>query len=616
MGLPPTQASTTPSWWHAGVVSLLALTLALAATLSAQAQSPKRVALIVGNAAYESEKPLKNPVNDANAIAAVLRSDLGFTDVKVITNARRRDLVAAVERFGESARGADAALFYFSGHGQQQGKANYLLPVDAKIESPAHVKSEGLDADDVQAALEAASPRVALVILDACRDNPFGPRTRSIAKGLTRPRNPEEGLLIAFATRDGDVAQDGTGNNSPYAQALIAGLRQADKVPIQQMFDDVADHVKRNTGSAQRPTKYGDLKFNVYLINPAITVNNNAAGSSAPVVRTDPDEEAWKAAQSADSVEAYELYLKDFASGRNASAAKIKLAAAKRRETAQAAAIQPTPARVESAPSTSAGPAALIGSVPAVRAAVGDTIKDCEVCPELVVLPKGSFFMGPSANELRMIGGERPQRRITIDRTLAVGRYEVTQGEWQAVMGENPSRFKSCGSRCPVENVSWYDAKDYLRKLNERTKNRYGYRLLSEAEWEYAARAGCAKAFHLGGDCKDQISMHEANFLGVEGESRQKTIAVGSLQAPNRWGLHDMHGNVREWVEDCRGPLSVVPANGTARTGDCTDAPTRLARGGSWDEPTEYLGSGYRAHNPAVIRLPTIGFRVARTVNF
>jgi len=323
---------------------LLVGMVAMFVVTSVSAQSPRRVALLIGNAAYEAEKPLRNPINDVNAIATVLRNDLGFSDVKVITNARRRELVAAVERFGEAARGADAALFYFSGHGQQQGKSNYLLPVDAKIETPAHVKSEGLDADDVQAALESASPRVSLLILDACRNNPFSTRTRSSAKGLTRPRNPEEGTLIAFATRDGDVADDGAGNNSPYAQALVNGLKQANRVPIQQMFDEISDSVKRQTENKQRPTKFGDLKVNIFLVEPISGSANAGRGQSLPAPPTEPSGSAirpsvspngsaeppdveiefWNSIKDSKEVRPFMKYLVQYPQGRYASAARQK----------------------------------------------------------------------------------------------------------------------------------------------------------------------------------------------------------------------------------------------------------------------------------------------------
>ena len=298
---------------------LIVLLLGTATTVSAQ--SPKRVALLVGNAAYESEKPLKNPVNDAEAIAAVLRNDLGFTEVKVLKNVRRRELVDAVVKFGDAARGADAAVFYFSGHGQQQNKANFLLPVDAKIDRAEHVKAEGIDADDVLAALEAAQPRVSLMILDACRDNPFAARTRSTAKGLVRPRNPEEGTLIAFATRDGDVAQDGAGNNSPYAAAIVQGLKQAGTVPIQQMFDGITDQVRQATSGNQRPTRYGDLKVNVYLINPTITINNGTSASA----RIDAEDESYAAAKAKNTRIGWEALLAAYPSGRYAAVAKIAL---------------------------------------------------------------------------------------------------------------------------------------------------------------------------------------------------------------------------------------------------------------------------------------------------
>jgi uncharacterized caspase-like protein len=325
---------------QAKIVIWLTLGWALAAGMT-QAQTPRRVALIVGNAAYEAEKPLKNPINDATAIANVLRNDLGFTDVKVLTNVRRRELIDAVAKFGDAARGADAAVFYFSGHGQQQNKANFLLPVDARIERAEHVKAEGLDADDVLAALEAAAPRVSLMVLDACRDNPFAARTKSTSKGLSRPRNPEEGTLIAFATRDGDVALDGTGNNSPYAQALVQSLKQAGQVPIQKMFDNVTEQVRKSSEGKQRPTRYGDLRVDVYLINPTITINNNVPPAPQPAL--DADEETYKAAIAADTVAAFDAYASAFPKGRHIAAVTIRREAARKRE-APAVAVAPAPA--------------------------------------------------------------------------------------------------------------------------------------------------------------------------------------------------------------------------------------------------------------------------------
>lgn len=361
---------------------LVALSL-VAGTASAQAG--RRVALLVGNAAYEAEKPLKNPINDANAIAEVLRKDLGFNDVEVITNARRRELIDAVARFGEAARGADAAFFYFSGHGQQQGRANFLLPVDARIERPEHVKAEGLDADDVLSALEAAKPRVSLMVLDACRDNPFAARTRSSSKGLTRPRDPEEGTLIAFATRDGETALDGTAGNSPYAQALVSTLKRARTTPIQQMFDDVSDQVKRATDGKQRPIKYGDLKVNVYLVNPTIVINNPSSDPAQTQAQRREDDarkiedEAWADAAKADRAAAYDAYLAGYPGGRYVARARIALA---RLRDAASASQTAAPASTVQSPTPTSGygttsyPSPLVGNAGTVfSGATVDTIR-------------------------------------------------------------------------------------------------------------------------------------------------------------------------------------------------------------------------------------------------
>ena len=286
----------------------------------------KRVALVIGNAAYQNESALKNPVNDANAIADTLRRDLGF-EVELHTNLRRDALQKLIGQFERKAAGADAVVFYFSGHGMQDSKRqNMLLPIDAKIADEDDVSVHGIAAERFIEVIEAARPRAAMVILDACRDNPYVRATKSVNKGLARVRDTN-GLVVAYATQEGKTAKDGSGTLSPYAQHLRDNLRRKD-VPILSMLDSVAEGVERDTGNAQQPTRSGNLRVNVYLVNPSITVNNNAS----TVSRTDPDEEAFKAALSVDIADGYEQYLKDFPSGRNASAAKIKLAAARKRD--------------------------------------------------------------------------------------------------------------------------------------------------------------------------------------------------------------------------------------------------------------------------------------------
>lgn len=232
--------------------------------LAPMAAHAKRVALIIGNAQYQNEKPLKNPVNDAHALARTLKEDLQFDDVIERSNVTRRELGRLIDQLGQRAQGADAVVVYYSGHGMQGAGGNYLIPVDAQITSTEDVKLEGVPANDVVEVLNNSGARVALLILDACRDNPFRTRTKGGSKGLARMNVSGGNLLVAYATQEGDTADDGSGSNSPYAQALVQNLKRKD-LRVLEVFDEVAQQVKASTAQKQRPTRYGDLPVNVFL---------------------------------------------------------------------------------------------------------------------------------------------------------------------------------------------------------------------------------------------------------------------------------------------------------------------------------------------------------------
>ncbi len=247
------------------------------------------------------------------------------------------------------------------------------------------------------------------------------------------------------------------------------------------------------------------------------------------------------------------------------------------------------------------------------------TFRDCPQCPEMVVLPAGAFLMGSPASEGGGSDNEGPQHRVTIAKPFAVGKYEVTCAEWDACRraggcSHSPGDEGWGRGNRPVIHVSWHYAQEYARWLSGETGNRY--RLLSESEWEYAARAGTTTPFHFGAT----IATYQANYNGNstygpgrKGVYRQRTVAVGSFPA-NSFGLHDMHGNVWEWVEDCWHDSYVrAPADGSAWTSACDDS-ARVVRGGSWlNLPTD-LGSANRNRNPTGSRLSNVGFRVARTL--
>ena len=225
---------------------------------------------------------------------------------------------------------------------------------------------------------------------------------------------------------------------------------------------------------------------------------------------------------------------------------------------------------------------------------------------EFVWIPGGEFRMGSTSREA--FDDEQPIRQVRIGEGFWLGKHEVTQSEWQRVMGSNPSGFDECGPSCPVERVSWNDAQEFIGRLNARGGgNRY--RLPTEAEWEYAARAGTTTGYWWG----NAIGDNRANCDGCGSQwDDESTAPVGSFAA-NAWGLHDVHGNVWEWVQDCwHDSYEGAPGDGSAWTsgGDCG---RRVLRGGSWYNYPRNLRAADRGWSDVGSRSGNVGFRVART---
>ena len=240
----------------------------------------------------------------------------------------------------------------------------------------------------------------------------------------------------------------------------------------------------------------------------------------------------------------------------------------------------------------------------------GETFQDCAECPKMVVVPSGRFTMGSSRGEAGHTEYEEPMRRVRIDYQFAVGVYEVTFDEWYACMDAG-----GCGSYIPddegwgrgnrpVIHVSWDDAQSYVRWLSARTGKTY--RLLSEAEWEYVARAGTETAYSWG----DSIGVNRANCRGCGSQWNEQTAPVGSFAA-NAWGVHDMHGNVSEWVQDCwNDNYEDAPTDGSTR--ESKEECSRVIRGGRWYSDPSDLRSAARNLFPINFRSKGYGFRVAR----
>jgi len=231
-----------------------------AVTASAPSDPGRRIALVIGNGTYAHAPHLPNPSNDAAAFASALRR-LGFADVRESNNLGLTDLTRELKRFGDLAATADWAVIFYAGHGIEVGGINYLIPVDAKLARQDHIDDEGLPLSRLLSKAEGAR-KMRLVILDACRNNPFrmaatGRRTRSIGRGLGRIE-PMGGVLVAYAALDGTVADGGTGAHSPFTAALLEQLHEPG-LEIGLLFRKVRDAVLRRTGGGQEPFTYGSL---------------------------------------------------------------------------------------------------------------------------------------------------------------------------------------------------------------------------------------------------------------------------------------------------------------------------------------------------------------------
>jgi uncharacterized protein (TIGR02996 family) len=219
-------------------------------------------------------------------------------------------------------------------------------------------------------------------------------------------------------------------------------------------------------------------------------------------------------------------------------------------------------------------------------------------------LPPGSFVMGSPPNEKRRSKDE-PRHRVTLSRGFWLGVYPVTQAQWHAVLGSNPSKFK--GNDLPVETVSWDDCQEFCHRLSARDGRRY--RLPSEAQWEYACRAGTTTAFHGGATISTELANYDGKDTygkGKKGVYRDQTTPVGSFP-PNAWGLYDMHGNVWQWCQDWYGRYG----NGDRKDPDgATDGTARVLRGGSWVDGPRYCRAAFRSRCAPASRLGYAGCRV------
>ena len=302
-------------WPQAFVIACALFCFSLA---QSQETKPRRVALVIGNAAYQQAK-LVNPVNDARAMAVRLRT-LGF-EVVLRENFKTRDIGSVYREFRSRIVPGGVALVFYAGHGLQFKGQNYFPAVDSDINSEEDVPLQSLNLSSLLDNMDEAKAGVSLVLLDACRDNPFARRFRSALRGLAKVE-AASGTLIHYATKPGSVASDGDGENGTYTEALLAQMSEPG-VPIELMLKRVTNRVVAKTRGKQEPWVEGSLRGDFYFFGPTTMQVQTTPPAD------DSEAHAWTAALQANSVNAYQAYLDAFPKGRYAVAARISVDAMK-----------------------------------------------------------------------------------------------------------------------------------------------------------------------------------------------------------------------------------------------------------------------------------------------
>ncbi|HAE25718.1 MULTISPECIES: SUMF1/EgtB/PvdO family nonheme iron enzyme [Hyphomonas] len=556
-------------------------------TVQADTAQPPRYALVIGNSDYQQRGwQLSNPANDARLMAESL-ADVGF-QVDLVLNASedRMEEVFAAHGARLKAGGQKAVgLIYYAGHGVQSQGLNYLVPVDANARSEQDIWRQAPRLGDALRYVEDAGNAVNFVILDACRDNPLPSATRSAAGGLAEVK-PARGLLISYSTAPGYVAYDGEGGNSAFAVALAETLTRENLI-AEQVFKRVADSVNAATGGLQTPFYNSGLTGADFCF-----AGCSGAPAPAPTVISD-------------------------------SVLSTRLPAGTRSTASTGEAPVAGPAASPAAGTVSG----LLRQGAFAAAANGGPVdarrfSDCADCPQMVAIPAGTFLMGSPESEPERKDTEGPQWEPQVA-TFAASEKEISWADLDACIAAggcagNKAKAETRSDRwkrgaMPAINITWWEAMDYVRWLNDQVEGE-PYRLLNEAEWEYAARAGTTTAFNTG----DYLTDKDANFNaggrqyngGPKGKFPRQPLPVGSYP-PNAFGLYDMHGNVAEWVADCWGH-DYMGRIGKAEAEPGAEKCSRAVRGGSWEKIPSYVRSAVRDAFPPGGRDDAIGFRVAR----
>ena len=553
----------------------------LCSSYSVEAQ--QKVAFVVGNNDYK-ETPLKNAVNDANLMEATLRR-LGFTVQKVL-NASKADFERQMQTFNRNYEDADIRFFYYAGHGYQMEGENYLVPVDATGEKKADVILGCLNFSAIFSAFQDSKPNAMhIFVMDACRNNPFknldldgrGNVTRGL---ILRKADFITGSYAAFAADNGQYASDGGNTTNGLYTKVLAEEMLTPGVEINILFQKVRSRVRDLSGGAQTPVEenrlIGDKGF--YFIQQA----DNPAPSTTPTpivaVKTYyyyTDQNGNKSVNRFDDMEAAESEMRS-----------RKLYGRIYRNAGEVFVVDKPAEPVTVAEK----PTEHVKTVTTSKTN-GEVWNPDGI--EMVFVEGGTFMMGCTSEQGNDCDGdEKPAHRVIVS-DFYIGKFEVTQAQWKAMMGR---AIVGGSDNYPMNLISWNDIQEFIRKLNDQTgKN---YRLPTEAEWEFAARGGTSSRSY-----KYSGSNTASNVAWSAENSVNKIHPVGT-KSSNELGIYDMSGNVLEWCSDWYVAYNINSQGPSSGSG-------RVMRGGSWYSIARGARVSFRDYGSPSLRNPYLGFRLA-----
>ncbi len=528
------------------ITALFMILLCFSSHLVSAAQPGRREALVIGNADYQFGK-LPSPVNDAKDMASVL-AGMKFRVIEVF-NADQAAMNDAVSRFVNRLENAEIALFYYSGHGMQYSERSYLLPIGAmkQMTTPGHAEYKAVAVGYIQTAMQATNAKFNLLFLDACRSVPVS-IVKSGNQGLA-PLKTIDRMLISYAASPYGRAYDNPeGRNSIYTKHLKHFIAQSG-MSILDVMTQVQKQVNHDTGNRQSPVFTTNLTDTLYPVSP-------------PQIPEDKERVLWDHVKNTDSMDALNAYLSAWPNGQYAPAARQRISELKNRLAANSLEQNIRPVGQETRIPVEKRP-----DEKSFTNSIGMTF---------VWIPPGRFRMGSPENEPDRDSDEK-QHWVTLSKGFYMQTCETTQRQWERIMSSNPSHFRECGDDCPVEGVSWHDVQTFIKQLNQKEEKKYS--LPTEAQWEYAARAGSSTAFPNGEITDTGCSDPNMDAMGWYcGNAGRKTHPVG-LKQHNDWGLYDMHGNVWEWCSDRYG--NYPDGSVTDPVGYPVDSqPLRVIRGG------------------------------------